>query len=147
MFCWIVRRIPIAVLVTFLAATAKPRYDLHRKTMWVGKVGIWPFAHQHQTIITNTNTTYTIITFITRISTISTRQSSPTPHITSSPPSPHITMEREKRKYKVHRVKEYRFIDDMFKVQLLHSKTKWDVEYRAQASFVESHPHQKSTGR
>ena len=27
------------MLVTFLAATAKPRYDLHRKTMWDGKVG------------------------------------------------------------------------------------------------------------
>ncbi len=30
----------------FLAATAKPRWDPHRKKYWDGKVGIWPFAKQ-----------------------------------------------------------------------------------------------------
>ena len=32
--------------VMFLAATAKPRWDPHKKQWWDGKLGIWPFAHQ-----------------------------------------------------------------------------------------------------
>jgi hypothetical protein len=30
--------------VMFLSAVAKPRYDPHRKAMWDGKLGLWPFA-------------------------------------------------------------------------------------------------------
>ena len=54
-------------------------------------------------------------------------------------------MEREKKKYKVHKVKQFRYINikwiDMFEMSLLDSQTKWHVEYRSQASLVESHPH------
>ena len=32
--------------VMFLSAVAKPRYDPHRKVMWDGKLGLWPFAKQ-----------------------------------------------------------------------------------------------------
>ena len=28
----------------FMAAVAKPRYDPNRKTMFNGKIGIWPFV-------------------------------------------------------------------------------------------------------
>lgn len=32
--------------IMFLAATAKPRWDPHKKEMWDGKIGIWPFARR-----------------------------------------------------------------------------------------------------
>ena len=30
--------------VMFLAAVARPRWDFHKRGMWDGKVGIWPFV-------------------------------------------------------------------------------------------------------
>ncbi|ETL37486.1 hypothetical protein L916_10827 [Phytophthora nicotianae] len=31
----------------FLAAVARPRYDLHRKCCWNGKLGLWPLSQEY----------------------------------------------------------------------------------------------------
>ncbi|KAJ0399017.1 hypothetical protein ATCC90586_009022 [Pythium insidiosum] len=41
--------------IMFPAAVARPRYDYHRKAMFTGKIGIWPFAKKGLALRTSKN--------------------------------------------------------------------------------------------